>query len=46
MVPDYALTSHVAPPGMVFNTGSGLPAQYHGRATDGDRAADERSVLT
>jgi glucose/arabinose dehydrogenase len=30
IVPDYALSSHVAPLGLVFNTGSGLPDTYRG----------------
>jgi glucose/arabinose dehydrogenase len=30
IAPDYALSSHVAPLGMVFSSVSGLPAQYRG----------------
>jgi glucose/arabinose dehydrogenase len=40
--PDYALSSHVAPLGMVFNTGSGLPAHYQGGAFVGEHGSWDR----
>jgi glucose/arabinose dehydrogenase len=43
--PDYALSSHVAPLGMVFNTGTSLPAQYKGGAFVGEHGSWDRSVL-
>ena len=45
MVPDYALNSQVAPPGMVFNTGNGLPAQHNGGAFVGELDSWDRSPL-
>ena len=35
IMPDYSLSSHVAPLGMVFSTGTSLPAPYRGGAFDG-----------
>lgn len=45
IVPDYALSSHVAPLGMAFNTGSGLPAAYRGGAFVGEHGSWNRQVL-
>ena len=45
VVPDYALSSHVAPLGMVFNTGSGLPAAYHGGAFVGEHGSWDRQKM-
>jgi glucose/arabinose dehydrogenase len=43
--PDYALSSHVAPLGLVFDTGSGLPAQYNGGAFVGEHGSWDRDIL-
>jgi glucose/arabinose dehydrogenase len=43
--PDYALSSHVAPLGLVFNTGSNLPAQYSGGAFVGEHGSWDRTIL-
>ncbi len=43
--PDYALSSHVAPLGMVFDTASGLPAHYSGGAFVGEHGSWDRPVL-
>ena len=43
--PDYALSSHVAPLGMVFYTGTTLPAAYRGGAFIGEHGSWDRSVL-
>ena len=43
--PDYALSSHVAPLGMVFYTGSNLPAAYRGGAFVGEHGSWDRTVL-
>lgn len=45
IVPDYALSTHVAPLGMVFNTGTGLPAAYRGGAFVGEHGSWNRHVL-
>jgi glucose/arabinose dehydrogenase len=45
IVPDYALSSHVAPLGLVFNTGNGLPAHYAGGAFVGEHGSWDRDVL-
>jgi glucose/arabinose dehydrogenase len=42
IVPDYALSSHVAPLGMVFNTGDSLPAKYKGGAFVGEHGSWDR----
>jgi len=42
--PDYALSSHVAPLGVVFNTGAGLP-QYRGGAFIGEHGSWDRSPM-
>ncbi len=43
--PDYALSSHVAPLGLVFYTGDTLPAHYRGGAFVGEHGSWNRSVL-
>lgn len=43
--PDYALSSHVAPLGLVFNTGTGLPKSYSGGAFVGEHGSWNRMVL-
>ena len=43
--PDYALSSHVAPLGLVFNTGDALPSHYKGGAFIGEHGSWNRSVL-
>jgi glucose/arabinose dehydrogenase len=40
--PDYALSSHVAPLGMVFDTGDSLPAKYKGGAFVGEHGSWDR----
>jgi len=44
--PDYALASHVAPLGMLFYTGKGLPAQYQGGAFVSEHGSWDRSPLS
>ncbi len=43
--PDYALSSHVAPLGMVFDTGNSLPEHYSGGAFVGEHGSWDRPVL-
>jgi glucose/arabinose dehydrogenase len=43
--PDYALSSHVAPLGMVFSTGKTLPEHYRGGAFIGEHGSWDRTVL-
>jgi hypothetical protein len=43
--PDYALSSHVAPLGMVFYTGSNLPPAYRGGAFIGEHGSWDRTQL-
>jgi glucose/arabinose dehydrogenase len=43
--PDYALSSHVAPLGLVFNTGSAFPAHYAGGAFVGEHGSWDRGEL-
>jgi glucose/arabinose dehydrogenase len=43
--PDYALSSHVAPLGLTFYTGDGLPAHYKGGAFVGEHGSWDRSEL-
>jgi glucose/arabinose dehydrogenase len=43
--PDYALSSHVAPLGLVFYTASNLPAHYRGGAFIGEHGSWDRSIL-
>jgi glucose/arabinose dehydrogenase len=45
IVPDYALSSHVAPLGLVFDTGNSLPAHYSGGAFVGEHGSWDRDVL-
>ncbi len=45
IAPDYALSSHVAPLGLVFYTGTNLPAQYRGGAFVGEHGSWDRGVL-
>jgi glucose/arabinose dehydrogenase len=45
ILPDYALSSHVAPLGMVFYTGSSLPEHYRGGAFVGEHGSWDRSIL-
>ncbi|QHJ01269.1 sorbosone dehydrogenase family protein [Xylophilus rhododendri] len=44
--PDYALTSHVAPLGLLFYTGANLPASYRGGAFIGEHGSWDRSPLS
>jgi glucose/arabinose dehydrogenase len=41
--PDYALSSHVAPLGVAFYTGAGLPANFRGGAFVGEHGSWDRS---
>ena len=43
--PDYALSSHVAPLGLVFYSGANLPAHYRGGAFVGEHGSWNRPVL-
>ena len=43
--PDYSLSSHVAPLGLVFYTGSSLPAAYSGGAFIGEHGSWDRTEL-
>ncbi|MEO9129988.1 MAG: sorbosone dehydrogenase family protein [Sphingomonas sp.] len=45
IVPDYALSSHVAPLGMVFYTGTNLPGAYRGGAFVAEHGSWDRSPL-
>jgi glucose/arabinose dehydrogenase len=45
LVPDYALSSHVAPLGLVFDTGNGLPSHYAGGAFVGEHGSWDRQLL-
>ncbi|MET0749023.1 MAG: sorbosone dehydrogenase family protein [Rhizobium sp.] len=45
IVPDYALSSHVAPLGMTFYTGANLPAAYHGGAFVGEHGSWNRTTF-
>jgi glucose/arabinose dehydrogenase len=40
--PDHALSSHVVPLGLAFDTGSGLPDQYRGGAFIGEHGSWDR----
>ncbi len=42
IVPDYALSSHVAPLGLAFYTAEGLPQKYHGGAFVGEHGSWDR----
>jgi glucose/arabinose dehydrogenase len=43
--PDYALSSHVAPLGLVFYTGTSLPEHYRGGAFVGEHGSWDRTVM-
>ena len=45
IMPDYSLSSHVAPLGMVFYTGTSLPAAYRGGAFVGEHGSWDRFPL-
>jgi len=45
IVPDYSLSSHVAPLGMVFNNAANLPEQYRGGAFVGEHGSWDRIPL-
>jgi glucose/arabinose dehydrogenase len=45
IVPDYALSSHVAPLGLAFNTGAGLPDAYRGGAFVGEHGSWDRPAF-
>lgn len=45
IAPDYALSSHVAPLGLVFYTANNLPATYRGGAFVGEHGSWDRSTL-
>ncbi|MBO9169685.1 sorbosone dehydrogenase family protein [Rhizobium sp. B21/90] len=45
VVPDYALSSHVAPLGMAFYTGTNLPAAYQGGAFVGEHGSWNRKTF-
>ncbi|WGD55889.1 sorbosone dehydrogenase family protein [Bradyrhizobium sp. CB1650] len=45
IVPDYALSSHVAPLGLAVYTGTGLPDAYRGGAFVGEHGSWNRQVL-
>ena len=45
IAPDYALSSHVAPLGLAFYTGTSLPAAYHGGAFVSEHGSWDRSPL-
>ena len=42
IVPDYGLSSHVAPLGMAFSAGAAMPAQYRGGAFVGEHGSWDR----
>ncbi|MBV8840791.1 MAG: sorbosone dehydrogenase family protein, partial [Alphaproteobacteria bacterium] len=44
IVPDYALSSHVAPLGLAFYTADNLPAKYRGGAFVGEHGSWDRQV--
>jgi glucose/arabinose dehydrogenase len=46
IVPDYALSSHVAPLGLVFNSSTTLPAAYAGGAFVGEHGSWDRSPVS
>jgi glucose/arabinose dehydrogenase len=45
IVPDYALSSHVAPLGLAMYAGDGLPANYHGGAFVSEHGSWDRTPL-
>ena len=46
ITPDFALASHVAPLGLLFYTGTNLPAAYRGGAFIGEHGSWDRSPLS
>jgi glucose/arabinose dehydrogenase len=44
--PDFALSSHIAPLGLLFYTGTNLPAKYRGGAFIGEHGSWDRSPLS
>ncbi|TWB39734.1 PQQ-dependent sugar dehydrogenase [Nitrospirillum pindoramense] len=44
IVPDYALSTHVAPLGMAFSTGTSLPSTYQGGAFVGEHGSWNRNI--
>lgn len=46
IVPDYALSSHVAALGLTFYSGAGLPPRYRGGAFIGEHGSWDRDELT
>lgn len=46
ITPDYAIASHVAPLGLMFYTGSNLPASYRGGAFVGEHGSWDRTPLS
>ena len=45
IAPDYALSSHVAPLGLAFSTGTSLPSAYRSGAFVGEHGSWNRQVL-
>ncbi len=45
ILPDYGLSSHVAPLGLAFYTGTSFPAQFHGGAFVGEHGSWNRPEL-
>jgi glucose/arabinose dehydrogenase len=45
IAPDYALSSHVAPLGLVFDTGANLPFGYRGGAFVGEHGSWDRNPM-
>jgi glucose/arabinose dehydrogenase len=45
IAPDYALSSHVAPLGLAFYTGTNLPEHYRGGAFVGEHGSWDRTIL-
>lgn len=45
IIPDYALSSHVAPLGLVFDTANGMPAHYSGGAFVGEHGSWDRQIF-
>ncbi len=46
ITPDYALSSHVAPLGLLFHSGNGLPEKYRGGAFISEHGSWDRSPLS
>ena len=46
IVPDYGLSSHVAPLGMAFSTGAAMPSQYRGGAFVGEHGSWDRDPMS